>query len=352
VNEGRQRKALSEEAVADRSPACIAGSDPLERSVRRRRAGRSLTGFIRQTYGGFTLIELLVVIAIIALLLALLFPVLGSAREAGQRAVCLSNLRQLTLAWTAYATEYDSKLVLGDAFIRHVRVREGTSITLQKGWAGTAFHPDEPRAGPAFLPEPREKGALWPYTQDVDVYRCPCGRKGHALTYTIVASANTNNNVEGTYLPRTGGDEWSRLGKRVGSTVLLLRKLTDIISPGAGQRAVFVDTGQVDSQFYVYYLYPMWGGNPPPKHHLNGATLSMADGHAEYWRWKGHETLNVPTKCLPFRDNPNLFYEVVDKPVVAGPRGYEPQTDDGLYDLQRLQKATWGRLGYSVEGGP
>ena len=44
-------------------------------------------------YPGFTLIELLVVIAIIALLLALLIPVLRSARELGQRTVCLSNLR-------------------------------------------------------------------------------------------------------------------------------------------------------------------------------------------------------------------------------------------------------------------
>lgn len=292
---------------------------------------------------GFTLIELLVVIAIIALLLALLFPVLRSAREAGHRAVCLSNLRQLTLAWTAYATEYDSKLVLGDAFGRYSRMQGGIYITVQKGWAGTTFHPDEPRGGRALLPVPREKGALWPYIQDVHVYRCPRGRKGYALTYTIVASANANDEVEGTYVPRTGGDEWSRLGKRVGPTVLLLRKLTDIVSPGAGQRAVFTDTGQVDNQFHVYYLYPMWRINLPPKHHRDGVTLSMADGHAEYWKWKGTETLKIPIKRFPFRDNPNLFHEVIDGPGAAQ---YEPQTEDGLYDLQRLQKATWGRLGY------
>lgn len=52
---------------------------------------------------GFTLIELLVVIAIIALLIAVLLPVLRSAREQGHRVVCLSNLKQLTLAWLAYA---------------------------------------------------------------------------------------------------------------------------------------------------------------------------------------------------------------------------------------------------------
>lgn len=54
---------------------------------------------------GFTLIELLVAISIIALLLGLLLPALGSARETGRGAVCLSNLRQLVLANSAYAQD-------------------------------------------------------------------------------------------------------------------------------------------------------------------------------------------------------------------------------------------------------
>ena len=296
---------------------------------------------------GFTLIELLVVIAIIALLLALLFPVLRSAKERAYRTVCQSNLRQLTLAWTAYATEYDGKLVDGMAFQWS---RSGRYTVT--GWAGFAFFPLSRHTRTDVINSSDDsKGALWPWIKDVDIYRCPRGLPGHLLTYAIVSSAN-GAHVEGTFVPgykgvALSGDDMQVIGKRVGSTVLRLSKLTDILSPGASERAVFVDKGQFGNHIYVHYLYPNWYmDSPPPKHHGDGMTLSMADGHAEYWKWKGRETVKIPLKRMLLRDNPNLFYEVVDSPAVPGWKGYEPQTEDGLYDLQRLQKATWGRLGY------
>jgi prepilin-type N-terminal cleavage/methylation domain-containing protein/prepilin-type processing-associated H-X9-DG protein len=56
---------------------------------------------------GFTLIELLVVIAIIAILAAILFPVFAQARAKARQAGCLSNMKQLGLAWVMYAQDYD-----------------------------------------------------------------------------------------------------------------------------------------------------------------------------------------------------------------------------------------------------
>lgn len=59
---------------------------------------------------GFTLIELLVVIAIIAILAAILFPVITAAKEQGRMARCQSNLKQLALAATSYADNNSGKL--------------------------------------------------------------------------------------------------------------------------------------------------------------------------------------------------------------------------------------------------
>ena len=62
---------------------------------------------------GFTLIELLVVIAIIAILAALVMPALASAKLAGGKAACISNLRQIGIAIHAYSSDFDGKIPHG-----------------------------------------------------------------------------------------------------------------------------------------------------------------------------------------------------------------------------------------------
>src|SRR5690348_17671107 len=60
---------------------------------------------------GFTLVELLVVIGIIALLVSILLPALNKAREDAKRVRCLSNQRQLVMAWQMYASDNKGKIV-------------------------------------------------------------------------------------------------------------------------------------------------------------------------------------------------------------------------------------------------
>jgi prepilin-type N-terminal cleavage/methylation domain-containing protein len=59
---------------------------------------------------GFTLIELLVVIAIIAVMAAILFPVFSRAREKGRQARCLSQVKQIALAFDMYADDFDEHI--------------------------------------------------------------------------------------------------------------------------------------------------------------------------------------------------------------------------------------------------
>lgn len=57
----------------------------------------------------FTITELLVVVAIIALLISIMLPALGRARESARTAVCMAKQRQLGIAWSAYANEQDGR---------------------------------------------------------------------------------------------------------------------------------------------------------------------------------------------------------------------------------------------------
>jgi prepilin-type N-terminal cleavage/methylation domain-containing protein/prepilin-type processing-associated H-X9-DG protein len=279
---------------------------------------------------GFTLIELLVVIAIIAILMAILMPALNRAREQGRRAVCLSNLKQLTLAWIMYADENDQKIVNGEAY----GGGDGTAPTptsgIHKGeqwWTGDDI--GDFWAGINLSRELQlqaiRAGALYPYCKKEHLYRCPTGVREEMRTYTIVDSMNGLRR-EGTYS--------GNVGKRVGRTVLWVKKRTEIISPGPAQRIVFLDEGRITPDSYAtHYVNERWW-DPPFVRHGDGTNVSFADGHSDYWKYKGKKTIETgKLAAVPYLDA-NPLHQM------------QPESPDDFEDLHRMQKAVWGRLGY------
>jgi prepilin-type N-terminal cleavage/methylation domain-containing protein len=129
----------------------------------------------------FTLIELLVVIAIIAILAALLLPALASAKQKGQQAACLSNLKQTGVTFQLY---------LGDNQDRFPDRRD-LKTSLPGGyhpWASATWPPSDPRAGWAAV-------AFSNDCPNLNVWSCPAAvnsTTGNALESVQAISGDTN----------------------------------------------------------------------------------------------------------------------------------------------------------------
>src|SRR5438445_7231939 len=113
---------------------------------------------------GFTLVELLVVIAIIAILGALLLPVLSKAKAQSYRIWCMSNQKQLTLAFVLY--EHDN-----DNFLPWCNW-DSAEYAGVMGWLYTGPLAAGRGARPG-APGTVQTGALWPYLKSAQVYWCP-----------------------------------------------------------------------------------------------------------------------------------------------------------------------------------
>jgi prepilin-type N-terminal cleavage/methylation domain-containing protein len=273
-----------------------------------RTAGRKLSSERRSA---FTLIELLVVIAIIAILAAILLPVLSNARKKGYMAYCLNNQKQLATAWIMYCTDNNDQTISFDTLYKNPCWRYG----LQPGKTSIPGLTPLPPSGLTVSENANYwvrlgwvKGLLYPFASNPNLIHCPGDTRnlenfGNYDSYSGVAGVDTNA------VAPNNNRNWG---------VTFLSKQSAIRHPS--DRILWVEEANTDpgGDNFNYWVFkydqnasgsgiptsnpsPDWGDKVAFFHGAS-SSFNFADGHAENHRWLEGDTIGYVTSTVSYID--------------------------------------------------
>jgi prepilin-type N-terminal cleavage/methylation domain-containing protein len=233
---------------------------------------------------GFTLIELLVVIAIIAILAAMILPVLRSAEEKSRGIDCLNCTKQLSTGWIMYQGDNNETLMA----LAHNNAGAYTAINNSSSsadynymdWTSSAYTTNiTGLVGPTAL--------MAGYIATPKIYKCPSDvYKSGQNPGQRTRSVAMNGALDGG---PGGGPTF--VNQITGRTYFKATKATDLRFPGAANVFVFLDeqADAIDDMCFMnnegYAPNQEQWRELPAGYHNGCGSFSFADGHSEIHRW-------------------------------------------------------------------
>ena len=236
----------------------------------------------------FTLIELLVVIAIIAILAAMLLPTLAKGKDQARRINCISNQKQLVVAWAMYPIDNQDYLVRNGS---QASAAFTPGVTPPFLWVYGGNHGDQQTlTNEQYLVGPKY-ALLAPYNKQYKIYKCPADRtlwplssgirvfqeRSYALNYFIGTPTTSVVAPLVTTFDTTYRRYFKSAELNVSSPVN--RFLFIDVNPASICTPAFGLDMTTDQFIHV-----------PSSFHRLGGVLSFADGHVEWHKWMDPRT--------------------------------------------------------------